>query len=372
MRASERDCGGRSGLAMTPGARHSRGSGLSAAVPDLIPSIIRAMPSVSLTDSIAARFLRFAAAEADGSSPLYAALARGVAADPFALGFLAGLPSDKRQPNLMFAALRHVCGTPSDWPRARATLRANAEPVRAVMLARRTQTNEPARCATLLPVLARLKAPLALLEVGASAGLCLLPDHYGYAYGSHQIAAASPDAPTFPARANDATPLPVACPPIAWRAGLDLAPIKLRDPEQAAWLETLVWPEHTKRLRRLRAAIRLGQAEPPPLHQGDLLSDLAAVACTVPAGATLVVFHSAVLAYVRNTTDRRRFAAAVRDLGAVWVSNEAPGVFPAIAARVTCRGRDGAFLLAVDGTPVAWTHPHGAWIDWLEPGAVSD
>ena len=24
-----------------------------------------------------------------------------------------------------------------------------------------------------------------------------------------------------------------------------------------------------------------------------------------------------------------------------------------------------AFLLAVNGEPVAWTDPHGAWIDWV-------
>jgi hypothetical protein len=48
------------------------------------------------------------------------------------------------------------------------------------MLAQSTQTNEPGRCAALLPMLARLPEPLALLEVGASAGLCLLPDFYTY------------------------------------------------------------------------------------------------------------------------------------------------------------------------------------------------
>ncbi|MBV8998283.1 MAG: DUF2332 family protein [Solirubrobacterales bacterium] len=52
-----------------------------------------------------------------------------------------------------------------------------------VMASRRTQTNEPARCATLLPVLARLPQPLALVEVGAAAGLCLLPDYYAYDFG---------------------------------------------------------------------------------------------------------------------------------------------------------------------------------------------
>ena len=52
------------------------------------------------------------------------------------------------------------------------------------MLERRTQTNEAARCALMLPLLAALPQPLALLEVGASAGLCLLPDRYGYDYGT--------------------------------------------------------------------------------------------------------------------------------------------------------------------------------------------
>jgi hypothetical protein len=324
-----------------------------------------------VTNPIAARFLRFAEREADGSSPLYAALARRIAADPFALAFLATLPGDNQQPNLLFAALRHVCGTPRDWPQARAALEAQAEPIRAVMLARRTQTNEPARCAVLLPVLAHLPQPLALLEVGASAGLCLLPDRYGYAYDTHRIPPPSPEAPVFSVRASAATPLPDALPLVAWRAGLDLSPVDLQDPAQSAWLETLVWPEHTARLERLRAAMRIAQVDPPPIHRGDLLTDLSALARSAPPDATLVVFHTAVLAYIADPVARGRFADAVRNLGAVWISNESPGVFPAIAARVRRPAPQGAFLLAMDGVPVAWTQPHGAWIDWLEPEDVS-
>jgi hypothetical protein len=320
-----------------------------------------------VTDRIATRFLRFAEREADGSSPLYAALARGTAGDPFALAFLAALPEDKQQPNLLFAALRHVCGTPSDWPRARAALEAQPEQIRAVMLARRTQTNEPARCAVLLPVLARLPQPLALLEVGASAGLCLLPDRYGYAYGTRRIAPPSPESPVFSVRASAGTPLPSALPLVAWRAGLDLAPVDLRDPAQRAWLETLVWPEHARRLQQLRAAMRIAQADPPRVHCGDLMTDLAALARTAPGDATLVVFHTAVLAYIADPAARDRFAQAMRGLRAVWISNESPGVFPSIAARLRRPGPPGAFLLAVDGVPVAWTQPHGEWIEWLEP-----
>jgi hypothetical protein len=55
----------------------------------------------------------------------------------------------------------------------------------------------------------------------------------------------------------------------------------------------------------------------------------------------------------------------VRALNAVWISNEVPGVFPEIAAKATASRPEGAFLLAIDGEPVAWTDPHGAWIDWF-------
>ena len=66
-------------------------------------------------ERIAARYIRFAEAEARGRSPLYEMLALGVAHDELVLKFLAELPVEKQQPNLFLAALRHVAGTPRDW-----------------------------------------------------------------------------------------------------------------------------------------------------------------------------------------------------------------------------------------------------------------
>src|SRR5262245_13439255 len=129
------------------------------------------------------RYRRFAIEEARGWSAVYEDLALAVAASPEILTFLAALPPDRRQPNLFLAAVRHLAGVPRDADHLREIVRQDSRRIRDVMLSRTTQTNEPARCAVLVPLLARLPEPLALIEVGASAGLCLLPDRYGYDYG---------------------------------------------------------------------------------------------------------------------------------------------------------------------------------------------
>jgi hypothetical protein len=317
---------------------------------------------------LAARYTRFAEEEVQGRSPLYEAICLGVAGDAAVLGFLETVPAAKRQPNLLLAAVRQVAGTPSDWPGFRTALLAQPDAVRAVMLSHATQTNEPARCAVLLPILARLPQPLALIEVGASAGLCLLPDRYGYAYGSrvlHPLGARS-SYPVFPCQADAGTPVPTAIPRVVWRAGLDLAPIDATDPLQAAWLETLVWPEQTDRLSRLRLALEIAARERPRIVQGDLLSDrLDRLCAEAPSGATLVVFHTAVLAYLADRSERERFAETVRSLCPVWISNEAPGVFPGIARAAGPTPNAGGFLLSVNGVPAAWTDPHGASMTWI-------
>lgn len=318
-------------------------------------------------ESLRARYLAFARNEAKGVSPLYEQLAVAVAQSEGLLAFVSSLPAPKQQPNLVFAAVRHLYGTPADARHFAALVERDPEPIRRLILARSTQTNEPGRCAVLLPALARLPQPLALLEVGASAGLCLLPDWYGYDYGGKQLRprhSGTHPSPVFPCRASDATPIPDEIPEIAWRAGLDLNPIDVADPEEAAWLETLVWPGNEARAGRLRAALDIARERPAPVARGDLLTDVPALASTAPAGATLVIFHSAVLAYV-SPERRERFAALVRDLGAVWVSNESPRVLPAAAAKLREPAPADRFLLAIDGEPAALAGPHGQSIDWL-------
>jgi hypothetical protein len=318
--------------------------------------------------AIARRYARFATVEARGVSPHYERLALAVAESPELLAFLRTFPSERRQPNLFLAAVRHVGGVPRDASELREAVRAHAPRIREIMLSRSTQTNEPARCAVLLPALAGLQEPLALIEVGASAGLCLLPDRYGYDYGSRRFEpprAGIAGAPTFRCTASAATPLPHPLPEIGWRLGLDLNPLDVGSPADVDWLETLVWPGQEERARNLRAAIEIARADPPTVRRGDLRTELAAVAALAPREMQLVIYHTAVLGYVPSQADRDAFARAVSETRAVWISNEVPSAFPNLARTAPPPPGPDHFLLAVDGRPVAWTAPHGQSIHWF-------
>lgn len=313
------------------------------------------------TQSTATNYRRFARSEARGKSPLYEHLCEGVADDPEMLDFLVGQPVPKRQPNLLLAAVRVAIGLQPDYRHFRAAVLEHRDEVAALMQSRRTQTNEPWRCAALLPILCALPQPLALLEVGAAAGLCLLADHYGYDYGQGRVGA---DEVVFPCVPYGDVPVPGELPLVAWRAGIDLEPIDLDDERSVTWLEALVWPEEADRLERLRAAIAIARRERPCLVRANLLDALPKLALQAPPDATLVVFHTAVLAYL-SAGERKRFREQVGSLRAVWISNEGRDVFPDIPVpEATPAGRS-HFVIARDGHAVALCDPHGRWIQWL-------
>jgi hypothetical protein len=317
--------------------------------------------SDDLIDRTAASYQAFAV-EASGRSPQYEELALAVARDAAVLAFLAELPTAKRQPNLLFAAACYLLRAAPDLAALRTLLSRRRTDLAGTMMARRTQTNEPARCATLLPALALLPEPLALVEVGASAGLTLLPDRYSYDYDGHRVHGTDPDAPVLECQPRGPVPLPARVPEVAWRAGLDLNPLDVTSDDDVRWLECLIWPGETGRQERLRAAIETARRDPPPLYQGDLLTDVPDLIRQAPGDATVVIYHTAVLGYVRRA-DRARFARAVRDLAAVWLSNEGPGLLPGIA--VPAHDAHG-FVLVKDGTaPIAVTDSHGTWLEWL-------
>ncbi|MDX2290822.1 MULTISPECIES: DUF2332 domain-containing protein [Streptomyces] len=320
-----------------------------------------------MASETSARYLRFAATEARGHSPSYERLAGGVADDPGLLSLVDQLPGERRQPNLLLAAVRFLNGpVGDDYAAFRAWTVTHWTRVRNTMLERRTQTNEPGRCAVLLPVLARLPQPLALIEVGASAGLCLYPDRYAYRYDGGAVFGEADSPVVLDCVTTGPVPLPERLPEVVWRAGVDLNPLDVSEPQDVHWLECLVWPEQHERLARLRNAVGVARTEPPTLVRGDLDATIRDLVAAAPAGATPVVLHSAVLAYL-PPEKRASFAATMRDLACPWISNEAPGVLPAVDRRLPpLPEADGLlFTLALNERPLARTGPHGQSLEWL-------
>jgi hypothetical protein len=301
--------------------------------------------------------------EAAEESPLYAALAAAVADDRDVLAFLAGLPAGKRQPNLLFASLRFLGEAPADDAELHRRVTEDPDRLRTTMLARATQTNEPARCAALLPALAMVEGPLALVEVGASAGLCLYPDRYGYSYDGRPVG--PPSTVRLSCTTSGEVPLPSDVPEVVARIGVDLNPLDVTEAADRAWLRALVWPGplEAERLGRLDAAAGIAAQDPPTMLTGDLLDRLPDALALVPAGATPVVLHTAVLPYVPRER-RADFVDEVRRLPVRWIAQEAAGMVPGTGQPYP-GGWGPYFVLSLDGRPLARTAPHGGWVDWL-------
>ncbi|MGW3013034.1 DUF2332 family protein [Streptomyces sp. NPDC001219] len=352
---------------------------------------------------VAERYREFSWREARDRSAAHEELSARISQDAELCDLLSGsLPAgDKQQPDLLLAAVRYLDGPHAEsGPRGESaygrwrewTIR-HWDEVRAVIMQRAARTDEPAHCATLLPLLARLPQPLALLEVGASAGLCLHPDRYRYryedadAYGEGHHAGAlraelgAPESPlVFTCRTGGAAgELPERLPEIVWRAGIGLDPLDpVAEPDDLRWLRALVRPGDEERAARLSAAVEAVRAAPRPrMVRGDLIDELPALAAEAPPEATLVIFHSAALTYLPPAR-REEFARLVRSLldarpgGGHWVSNEHHSVLPWLTetAPPSPRPDDAPLLtLALDGHPVALTGPHGQSLHHL-PGAA--
>ena len=318
-----------------------------------------------LYDDVIEEYRDFAAYAA-GDSPCFEEWALGVADDEEVLAWLGALPPLKRQPNLVFAAARwHGAAAPGPYAGLRRVLLEQEPEVRATVMSRATQTNEVGRLATLTPVLALVEGPLALVEVGASAGLCLYPDRYDYAWPPLGKLRGS-GGPLLTAQASGPLPVPTSPLEVAWRGGVDLNPLDVTDADATAWLDNLVWPEQDERRDRLRAAVAVARREPPELRRGDLFDHLDALLDEAAPHGTPVVLHSAVIAYLEEP-DRQRFHELMTGLVATgrcrWISNEGRRVLPAVTGDLEVP--PGRFVTALDGVPVAWSHGHGHALEWL-------
>lgn len=338
------------------------------------------------TERLRRLFLLFGATQARGHSRVYEALSETAAADATLLDLMLEAPAHQRRPSLLFAAVNLLLASEPDADLAAyypihggrravddglvlaftAFWRARREALLRLLRERSTQTNEVRRCVALHLgldyVCSHWPGPLALVEVGASAGLNLLFDRYRYrlnghettAVGASQVAISSEVRGTFQEGLLGRPPL------ITVRLGIDQQPINLAEPDSRAWLEAFIWPEQERELATLRGAINLTLSSRAfTVVTGDATRDTARVIGALPGREPVTVFTASLLSYL--TADARaaflgqlREAAERRPLA--WVYAEAPGLLttmrldlPALAgplARNTANYVVGASLFA--------------------------
>lgn len=315
--------------------------------------------ALSERDRAAEWFRRFADAEGR-ESQRYREWALAIAEDDELLAKIIRLPVAKRQPILLLTCAR-VAGVPL---RPYATARTDFVKLwpRIASLAkeRATQTNDPRRCSPLLIALSRIRGPIALIEVGASAGLTLIPDRYSYAWTARgrRIVADPVPGPSTVTLTADVTGWganPPAIPRIAYREGIDLNPLNVTNALDREWLEALVWPEQTDRLELVRNAADIVAEVSPMLTTGDALDQLRAAVARARKSApkaTVVVWSPAVLVYL-DPSRRAEFQKYCRRATVRWISLDGRKVLAGLAAAATERGLDGEFLLTLDGEPIA-------------------
>jgi hypothetical protein len=231
------------------------------------------------------------------------------------------------------------------------------------------QTNEVGRSAVLMSGLMvtsdLFPKPMELLELGASAGLNLMPDRYGHDLGGVRAGDRESILQLRPEWTGP--PPPDAQVEIVRRRGVDLHPLDAR--WDGGRLLAYVWPDQARRLAQLEAALAVATEDPPEVEAGDAGDWLhLRLGEPRPRGITRVVLHSIAFQYFPDST-RARITAAMEEAGAAagfeaplaWLRYEHDG-----GERITLRLRtwpDGQDRL------LAYCHPHGSKVQWLGCGS---
>jgi len=231
------------------------------------------------------------------------------------------------------------------------------------------QTNEVGRSAALFgglhAVARRWGLPLRQLEVGASGGLLLRWDRYGYRTGDG-FAWGPQDGLVFDDPWTGGPPALAERLEVAERLGCDQAPIDPTTEAGAVRLRSFLWPDQLDRLHRLDQAIAVAREVPVTVDEADAADWVEAQLSSPAPGRATVVHHSIVLQYLPRPTFERLRAAieaagarATPDAPLHWLRMEPAGDV-ADVRMTTWPGRSGGSdeeLLATTGyhgPPVSW------------------
>jgi hypothetical protein len=225
------------------------------------------------------------------------------------------------------------------------------------------QTNEIRRSAPLIAaahwLTARFGLPLVLSELGASAGLNLLCDHYALTVGDRTFGPKDPTLTLSPDWTGP--PPPDATPTLLDRRGVDLNPL---DPvTDRLRLLAYLWPDQPDRIARTGTALGLAATLRPPVDRADAADWLEIRLASPTPGALHLIFHTVAWQYFPPATQTRALAAmeTAGTKGPVArLSMEADGQTPGAALSLT-------LWPGGDTIPLGRADFHCRWIDWQAP-----
>src|SRR5699024_5744642 len=138
------------------------------------------------------------------------------------------------------------------------------------------------------------KKPLSLIEIGTSAGLQLVWDHYSYSYGDEKVYGHENSSVHLTAeiRGNNQPIFSPESPPVASRIGVDLHTNDLTRLDEYLWLRALIWPEHFDRLKLFDSAVRLFNRNKVELLEGDGIGALPKIVKGLPESSVVCIFHT--------------------------------------------------------------------------------
>ncbi len=335
----------------------------------------------SLGSPFNARLCHLAADRLDGTGKIPALIfgwpAERAVADALALRFCGALHALKRQG---YAALAHSypphsVSDESLWQSVEQAMAERAAFI-AIRMQSAPQTNEVRRSAALFPAFALIAErfegkPLVLSEIGASAGLNLMWDCYGYRFQDQTYRPRNNPAPFVITPDWQGPPPPQTEIAVSERAGCDLNPLEADNPEDCERLLSYIWPDQVDRLDRTEKALALARQNQLHVDRADAIDWLSHRLSTRHDGKVHVIYHTIAWQYLPG--DAQRHGLRIIAEAGAHADWQAPICHLAMEADDAGPGAGLSLTIWPKGEfyKVGRADFHGRWVDWhgLPPDA---
>ncbi|MBG9545066.1 hypothetical protein ABE29_20565 [Cytobacillus firmus] len=337
------------------------------------------------TEVLSKTFLTFAERECKGSSLLYEYLSKKIASNETLLEICSSARAGQPVPNLLFGAVHYLLLNGKEHPLKEYYPSIVNNPklfnesfedfkdfclkyrneIESILKTKLVQTNEVRRCAYLYPafctIYEKAKKPLALIEIGTSAGLQLLWDKYSYSYGQKNIYGNKDSKLNISAeiKGENIPILHSTPPPVSTRVGIDLNIVDLKNEEEHLWLKSLIWPEHKERLFMFEEAASYVKDGSVHLVDGDGISLLLEYVENIPEDSAICIFHT----HVANQISLEMKKRLLKTVETIGKERDVFHIYNNVQDRFLHLDY---YLNHIESqNTIAATDGHGRWFEWF-------